>query len=423
MFNKIKKDITIYAVHSYEELQQIIRQVEGFGVRKFIKRVFITYWVLAANILLTIIRRLYFKSKLSHSEVKEIVVYTVGILGDNAVILPALATLRWHFSTATITIITNCQHWNPSATEGILTHSPFKDRLIILNDHPVQRDGFQFIWDKDKYVGVGCDLFVNLSPFGNRGWLGAVLKEIVFARFLGAHYAVGFRMSTLSRGSMFHLVQYHFVKNEPRRAAAVLEELGIKKISEENPLPIVREAQAAISGKLKKLGVNRPYFIINPGAKFHSKCWPLEQFGAVACYLFKKYGSVSVITGVASEKDIADKVVAASKRSAISLAGETTVVELIELLRHSSGCITNDTGTMHLAALLNIPTVALFSARLTPAHWMPEGERIISLFTLPDCRYCYNDGCIEPICLNAIEVNSVVESLDHLISASCVLNA
>jgi len=414
----------LHAACSLDDAERTVRDAEKSLFSHLLMRIFILLWVSVANAFLALLRRLFFAPWNPSSEIGGIVVYTVGILGDNVVLLPSLATLRQHFSTATITVIINCQHWNQDAADGILGDSPFKDRIIILNDHPVRREGFHFVYDKERFIDVPCDLFVNLSPFGNRGWLGAVLREMIFARFLGARHAVGFQMSTLSRGALFNPVQYRFVRNEPRRGAEVLRELNLKVLISDDLLPVSKEAHDTVIAKLATLGgKNKHFFVLNPGAKFRSKCWPAERFGLVASHLFEKFGATSVVTGNAAEVEIANQVVVSARGYAVSLAGKTTIPELIELLRLSSGCVTNDTGTMHLAALLEIPTVALFSTRHSPTHWLPQGKRIVSLFTLPTCRYCYDDDCNEPKCLHAIGVDDVMEYLVRLIDETGGLNA
>jgi ADP-heptose:LPS heptosyltransferase len=239
---------------------------------------------------------------------------------------------------------------------------------------------------------------------------------MIFAKFLGARHAVGFCMSTLSRGALFNPVQYRFVRNEPRRGAEVLRELNLDILTSDDLLPVSKEAYDTVIAKLATVGSrNKPFFVLNPGVKFRSKCWPAERFGLVARHLYEKFGATSVVTGNAAEFEIANHVVASAGGYAVSLAGETTIPELIELLRLSSGCITNDTGTRHIAAMVGLPTVALFSTRHSPTDWLPLGNKIISLFTMPDCRYCYDDDCNEPKCLNEIGVDDVMKHLVSLI--------
>jgi ADP-heptose:LPS heptosyltransferase len=348
-------------------------------------------------------------------EFKNIVVYTVGIVGDNVVMLPALAALRRRYPAAKITVITNCQIWNREGAIGVLEPSPYKDRLIVLNEDPVQRRGLRLWMDGTKFGEIRCDLFVNLSPFGNRGWVGAVVREMFFARMLGAKYAVGFRMSTFTRKDLFCKVQYRFLKNEPRRSQEILKELGLTPAENEDLLAHDSFAKESVIKKIgEKGGDNLPLFVINPGAKFESKCWPTERFGEIAKYFVKHYDASVVITGNKEEEHIADEVIKQSGGVAISLAGRTSIQELTELLRIAKGCITNDTGTMHIAAMVGVPTVALFSSRLSPTHWLPAGHNVVSIFSLLDCIYCYKDSCKTLDCMKRINVIDVVSAFNQV---------
>jgi heptosyltransferase-2 len=414
-----RKHEKVFTVRSLEEARDILFSADPPGIKTLISTLFIKTWVFGANCVLRISKYILFKEwRYSTEEFSNIVIYTVGIVGDNVVMLPALAAIRRRYPEATITVITNCQIWDPQGAVSILKPSPYKDRLIVLNDHPVQRRGLHLQMDKTKFEGIGCDLFVNLSPFGNRGWIGAVFREMFFARMLGAKYAVGFRMSTYNRGGILNRVQYRFVKNEPRRSREVLRELGLKPVENEDLLFCDPLAKRSILEKVKQSSNNhQPLFVINPGAKFESQCWPAKRFGNIASRLANHYDIIIVITGIAKEKHIAEEVVKSSGDTAVNLVGETNLQELIELLRIAKGCVTNDTGTMHLAAMIGVPTVAIFSTRHSPTHWLPVGENVVSVFCIVDCIYCYNDFCDKLDCLNRIEVNDVFRALKEFLDS------
>jgi ADP-heptose:LPS heptosyltransferase len=412
----VAKEKNVYAVRSLDEAKEVIRINEEFNIKNLLRTGFITAWVFAANLSLQILRHILFKKwGYRKRKFQNIVVYTVGIMGDNVVMLPALAALRRRYPKARITVITNCQIWDKEGATGVLGPSPFKDRLIILDDHPVQRKGFRFLMDYGKFERVRCDLFVNLSPFGNRGWIGAVIREMIFAKKLGAGYAVGFKMSTYARKGMFNKVQHRFVKNEPRRSREILKELGLRPVENEDLLPHDETARESILKKISKNGKdNRSIFVMNPGAKFESKCWPPEYFAEAGKWIYQEYHSSVIVTGTDSEKEIAEKIIRSSGDVFINLAGRTTIQELIELLRISKSCITNDTGTMHIAAMVKTPTVGIFSARYSPSHWLPKGSKIISIFSLPKCRDCYKEQCDTAECLKSVRVENVVKALDNI---------
>ena len=410
----------VCAVKSAEDLHAFMKDIEKFSLKTLLLRVFLIGWVALANVALALLKYLLFKtSGYKTKDHRNIVVYTVGIVGDNVAMLPALAAVRRRYPQAYLTVITNCQTWSQRAAEGILGPSRFKDRLIILDDDPVQRQGIHFIIADKRLTELKCDLFVNLSPFGNRGVIGTVMREIIFAKKIGAQYAVGFKMATYSKRGIFNKVQYHFVQNEPRRPRKVLKELGLMPAENEDLFASDSSAQGLVREKIHALcRPEKDFFVINPGAKFKAKCWPAERFGAVAKHIGQSFNAFSVVTGALEEQDIIAEVTKSSGGFGVNLADGTTLQELAELLRMARGCVTNDTGTMHMAAMIGIPTIAIFSMRHSPTHWLPIGKNVIVLFTTPDCICCYDDYCDTSECLKLIETSDVIRALQEVLAAS-----
>lgn len=179
------------------------------------------------------------------------------------------------------------------------------------------------------------------------------------------------------------------------------------------------DARESILKKIEHYsGDGRPLFVINPGAKLESKCWPVDYFGSIANWLTEQYNANVVVTGIAAEKSTANEVVKASRGVAINLAGETTVQELVELLRIAKGCITNDTGTMHIAGMVGVPTVAIFSSIFSPTHWFPVGRKLVSIFSPVGCIYCYKESCETLDCLKKIKVDDVALAISEVLNTA-----
>mgnify|MGYP000880984791 CR=1 FL=1 len=408
----------VYAVRSLEEARQIVAMRDKNTLPEILSRLFVCLVVLFANFCLGILKFILFSSRgITDKNFQNIVIYTVGIVGDNVVLLPALAAIRQRYPEAHITVISNCQIWDENGAKEVLGPSCFKDRLIVIKDYPVDRKGFKLVYNRHLFPDLKCDLFVNLSPFGNRGWIGAVIKELLFAYKLGAKHTVGFHVASYSRKNWFNSIKHYFVQNEPRRSRRVLKELNLKPIENEDLFERNEKAKNSLINKLRAQGwQNEPLFVINPGAKFMSKCWPAERFGQIAKHISESYGGLSVITGISAEKAIAEDVAKKAGVKVINLAGLTSIQDVVELIRMARACITNDTGIMHIAAMVGVPTVAIFSTRHSPTHWFPLGKNIISLFALPECRFCYDDECPDPICIQSMSVDDVIKNLVKLIN-------
>ena len=289
-----------------EEVRQIVCSAEQENAKSRLLRKFVFIRSTVANCFLSVLKFILFR-KLGNprKEFLDIVVYAVGILGDNVVILPALASLRKRFPLAKITLISSCQNWDPRAAIELLEPSPFLDDLIILRDYdcPVQRHRFRFVLAVPELKNIPCDLFVNLSPFGNRGWLGAVVREMVFGKVIGAKQAIGFRVSTYNHHGAFNAVQHHFVKNEPRRFRQVLEEIGITQSLTGDFLPRSPTAKANVIARIAACGrIGKPIVVLNPGAKFDVQCWPAHSFGVVARLIAEKHQASILLTGIETRK-------------------------------------------------------------------------------------------------------------------------
>lgn len=89
-------------------------------------RLLIICWVFVANLSLAGLNFFLFKKwGCAKSELKNIITYTVGIIGGNVVMLPALVVIRKRYRAATITVITNCEIWDHEAAIGVPEPSLF----------------------------------------------------------------------------------------------------------------------------------------------------------------------------------------------------------------------------------------------------------------------------------------------------------
>lgn len=400
-------------VNSYEMARQLESKDRRFAVETIIQCVFVGIYIFIANNILNSIKRILFTRRCV--DVDNIIIYTVGTLGDNVLMLPAIAAIRRQYPDATITAITNCDGFSDYPAREIIGKSGHVDRHITLQNHPVQRRGAKLILEFPEIDNIDCDLFVNLSPFGNRGWIGAVIREMLFAKWLGARSAIGFKVSSYNRRGIFNRVQHHFVDNEARRPRGILKELGISPVENEDLLPTDTIAKESVSKfVLQHVSNPHPIFVLNPGAKLQASHWPAERFGEVAAWLAKAYNACVFVNGTAGETEVCERVVQASGGIAVSLAGKLSIQELIELLRISAACITNNTGPMTLSAMVGIPEVVISSTRFSPTFYMPISNKMIWLFHFNDNSYSYNDEVDISEDLLNITVSDVIRAIEEV---------
>jgi heptosyltransferase-2 len=111
------------------------------------------------------------------------------------------------------------------------------------------------------------------------------------------------------------------------------------------------------------------------GSEWQTKIWPPERFAALA-RLLKGRGFRPVLLGGPREKALAARIGAAG--ACIDTTGNS-IGEALAILSMSALCVGGDTGLVHAARALGIPTVALFGPTTPDAHDFGARERAVSL--------------------------------------------
>jgi heptosyltransferase-2 len=195
-----------------------------------------------------------------------------------------------------------------------------------------------------------------------------------------------------------------------------------------NPQPvppqlwIAPDEMAAAEQKFGLAGITQPVLGMNPGAEYGpAKRWPAERFIAAAREIQTRTNCAWILFGGANDVQIASQIESAIRHSTSvihNLAGQTSLRELMALLKHCRVLLTNDSGPMHVAAALGTPVVAPFgstSPELT-GPCVPGDPRHRLLKSDAPCAPCFLRECpIDFRCMNGISVQRVVEAVLSLI--------
>lgn len=124
-----------------------------------------------------------------------------------------------------------------------------------------------------------------------------------------------------------------------------------------------------------------------------AKRWPVERFAEVVNTVSAKHAKIHwLLFGAPGEKEMGEKLSAMLQAPHDNLVGKTTLNKLIAKLRGCALLLTNDTGTMHLAAALGVPTVSIFGSTC-PAATGPLGGRHLVIRHQVPCAPCFEREC------------------------------
>ena len=153
---------------------------------------------------------------------------------------------------------------------------------------------------------------------------------------------------------------------------------------------------------------------VSPGAAFGSaKRWLPERFAESVAEL----GQPAALFGSQDERSLCESISADLQARGIQVhnfAGETTLSEYIELAAACDVYLTNDSGSMHIASALNVPTVAIFGAT-DHIGTGPTGPLARVVREQVECSPCLFRECpIDHRCMKAVTAARVVREAKEL---------
>lgn len=193
-----------------------------------------------------------------------------------------------------------------------------------------------------------------------------------------------------------------------RNLELVAQAIGVAPVYEP---PLWRLPPAALAAaddlwRESDFGACSAVLAIGPASRWPSKTWPPAFFAAVLRLVQAGYpGRLGIwLAGAPDERSLGEAVLAAGvPTGTANWMGRTDLPTLVALLGRSQGMLTNDSGPMHIAAALDVPTVALFGPT-DPAKTGPYGPRNRVVQTAVDCAPCMQRDCPLPrqLCLSDV---------------------
>jgi ADP-heptose:LPS heptosyltransferase len=201
-----------------------------------------------------------------------------------------------------------------------------------------------------------------------------------------------------------------------KRPAPATDAAPPRFVPSESEVEEVRALLARAAGR----AVDGPLVILNPNASdlLPLRKWPQERFAEVARRVLDDAPDAFVaFSGAPAERDAVEALVrAVGSPRAFSLAGATSLRQLLVLYTLADVLVTNDSGPGHFSSLTDIATVVLFGPE-TPALYGPLGRRASVLYARLACSPCVNalnhrfSPCKNNVCMQMITVEQVLEKV------------
>lgn len=207
--------------------------------------------------------------------------------------------------------------------------------------------------------------------------LQGAIRSAVIARLAGCRRMIGAEKSWEWPARWLYSERVtthgeHVIEQDVELASAIV---GDKLTAVAPWLPFDPAAEAWANGILAPQtgarGGKQPSILINPGAGWGAKRWPVQRYDAVAQGLIDLGFRILVNTGPGEEK-LAEVIARGTGGAAVPL--DCTLAQLIAITRRVALVVAGDTGPLHLACALGKPVVGIYGPT-DPSRNGPFGTR------------------------------------------------
>ncbi len=322
---------------------------------------------------------------------KQILFIRPGGIGDAVLLVPVLQTIS-SACAASVDILAESRNC------GIFELCPVV-KAVYRYDKPAEF----FTCIKKRY-----DLIIDTEQWHR---LSAVI-----ARMIRSRLKIGF--ATNNRKRLFsHTVSYSQQEYETFSFFRLLSPLGLP-VPDRIHTPFLTppdNANTKAEALLAPLDTER-FVAVFPGASIAERRWGYKNFSTVSKEL-NRLNLPVVIIGGREDREAGEKIL--QNIQGINLPGKTSLAESAAVLARALLLISGDSGVLHMAAGLDIPTVSLFGPGIAE-KWAPRGRKHMVINHHLECSPCTCFGYTNPChrharCIQDITPHEVMDAVLSLI--------
>jgi len=342
-------------------------------------------------------------------DLRRILVYRLGSLGDTIVALPALHLIARAYPDAERWMLTNFNINEKAAPVAQVLNGTGLIHNYI--EYPIgTRNLRTLIKLREKIRQLRPDVLLYLTE--SRSLLKTLRDALFFRwcglrRLIGVPYIADLRTCQRSEDGMYEY--------EGARLTRCIRELGDAQLDNMDSFNLVlsTDERQAAQAALAPLS-SRPLLAVSIGAKVDVKDWGDQNWSVLISRLSETFPVCGlVMVGAGVERDRSEMLAKNWNGAFINLCGKLTVRESAAVLEHCHLFVGHDSGPMHLAAAVGTPCVGIFSSRSLPGVWFPYGKQHRVIYHHIECQGCVLNDCMirHKSCINSITVDEVLRQV------------
>lgn len=333
---------------------------------------------------------------------KSILVVKLSAIGDVIHALPVSYALKETYPEAKVTWVVEPPAYN------ILQDNPYIDEIIVFEKKKFKSlKGFLGNYGpfREKLNAKSYDAALDLQ---------GLFKSAAIAWCSKAPLKLGTcNMREMSDKISQPVIGPHAKGHIVERYLDVARELGCRVDKVVFPMAISEADGKMARSYLYVAGCRGdiPYVVLAVGANWPNKRWPTAYYAKLADRIYNHGMLPVVIGGGALDTQLVEEITSKAEIPPINIVGKTTLKQLAYVIREAKAVVGGDTGPVHLAAGLQVPTIMVMGPTDANRNG-PYGQLQNAIEVDRDCRYCWKRACPKNLdCLEKITVDMVWEKL------------
>lgn len=360
------------------------------GKRKFLKRLYLA----ARHVALSPLLVFSHKQKLpADSEVKTIAVLRFDRIGDMVLTTPLFAGLKRRFPQSRLIVVAS------ERNQDVIRHDPSVDEIMVFRGY-----GLASHMLREARADLVIDPFFTYE-----------MKQARLTKQCGARFRLGFRCA--GRELFFNL-RGPGITREPVHMSAHLSRLagalGID-IGHLQPRVYVSDEEKEWARHYvgqSGIGDGERAVALHPGSFYPSQRWSMDGFAKVGAFLADRHRAHVFLFGDRSEETLLRMIHDRIDRERVTVFCDMDLRHVIALLGQCSLLVGNNSGLLHLASALGVPTVSIVGPT-DFVLWQPCGRGHLVIRHPVPCAPCSRPVCRDHWCMKAISPGDVERAINQ----------
>ena len=343
-----------------------------------------------------------------------ILVIRLSSLGDIILTTPVLDALKENYGNSEISFLTKQKY------QGLFESDPRISSVIYFGPEGKDKGVFGLLrliksLNQEKFDLI-VDLHSNLRSFFMRLLVKAERKVHYHKKLIPRFLMVRFKRWRVNPVSTID----NYLKS--------LGEIGIRAWSRIPRLYSKKESEIWAENFFVENGLLRDQILVGiaPGAKWEKKRWDLDKFSSVAKNLSQDLSAKILLVGDKDDLKLIEGIENYAGKERTIQAVDLPLDRLIPLVKRCGLFISNDSGLMHFASSLGVPTIGIFGPTSPGLGFSPSGLKDKVFWAGVDCSPCSLHGGKECVmesryCMDNIKPEDVIKEAKKIIGADKVI--